>query len=1126
MDRTAFALVALVCVLLLSQSAYAQQVPPRSYLFVEVADQAGKAVGDATVRVLYLEGKEVVSQKTHKDGTANANFHRDGRLHHYDLQIQKSGYLPYESVLFPTTPHDHYYTRLIEDIPSVLPPLAYAKGPAVKVTLKNLSPAELRNAESEAKKQQLLLTIKRGDALNVKKLLDQGADPNSADSKDVPAIAWATFAGDPETIKLLLNTGANVRKRTNLAREALLLYLAEGLQRNPRVDKEIVIKLIEAGADVNASNSYHGTILNRAILHIPHILPLETVKALIKAGADVNAADTWGQTPLQLATRQNQKEVVDFLLSLGAKSSIHAKDKEGRTALFYAAGYYRGLALPIFEALMANGANVNDADYSGITPLMMAAKISALEIIQPLLRAGASINLKDKQGQTALMHAVTQSYTTDAKATQTVKLLLDAGAQVNEVDVHGRSALMYAASVSSDHELIKALLAAGANANLIDVESQTALQSAVKRYPVEIIQTLLKAGAASSINTKNNQGSTALHYAAESYNTENVRALIAAGALVDAVNAKGETPLIIAVKRNIPDTVKLLLASRASIDIKDNEGNTALVYAKVVEVEPESVIFNALISAGANPNLVNDNGDNLLMIASSSKYNTATVRGLLNTAAKNSLNARNKRGEAALLNATVFADPETVAVLLAAGANVNDADISGQTALMRALGKYDLNLDLVKQLIKAGANVNATDARGQPALLYFRPYEANDLVRSIFKELIAAGVNVNAVDADGRTPLISFAERRNVALVQMAIDAGANVNAKDKTLRTALFYALPDNRSLVDTSREVEVVKALIAARADVNVADQNGVTPLMLAADQHSWLPVRMLLTTGAEINATDKAGQSALMRAAMVYDQKELPYVLKTLIAEKATVDAPNESGQTPLMLAARTGDIKAVQALIDAGASVKAKDKEGKTALTHAADEWRSITTSVVGALIAAGANVNEADAQRQTPLMLAALRDGIDNVKLLLKAGAAVSAKDEIGQTPLMFAAWGGSQSSPEIVTALLNAKAKVNDSDKDGKSVLMFAAYYAPLEVVQLVLGARPSINARNTSGHSALMFAIMSSRDEARQVEKVKLLLQAGADVNLKDNEGQTAIDHAQRLGKVALVKLIQEFRR
>jgi hypothetical protein len=101
--RTLFSVVGLVLfALLLAENTHAQEIAPRSYLFLEVADASGQRVSDATVRVSGPDGKEILNLKTGKNGTVDTSFPRRQDFHHYDLQITKPGYLPYESVLFPS----------------------------------------------------------------------------------------------------------------------------------------------------------------------------------------------------------------------------------------------------------------------------------------------------------------------------------------------------------------------------------------------------------------------------------------------------------------------------------------------------------------------------------------------------------------------------------------------------------------------------------------------------------------------------------------------------------------------------------------------------------------------------------------------------------------------------------------------------------------------------------------------------------------------------------------------------------------------------------------------------------------------------------------------------------------
>jgi len=320
MVRSAFTLAGLLCALFLSRSAHAQEVPPQSYLFVEVADATGKVVSDADVRLSVKDEKELLNLKTEKDGTAKKFFYRFSSFPSYELQISKLGYLLYESVLFPSVPYDRYFARLTEELPDVIPKPVQPHGPPIKITLQKIptTPSEIKAAELETQKRQFLLAVKRGDAVTVGRLLQQGANVDWTDAKGVPAVAWATFAGDPEMIKLLLDAGASVRNKATLAHEALLIYLAEGVYRNPnRLQVEIIDKLLAAGSDVNAFNSYRGRVMNKAILHVPHSLSLETIKALTNAGADVNAADASGLTPLMMAANQNQFELLNLLLTNG-----------------------------------------------------------------------------------------------------------------------------------------------------------------------------------------------------------------------------------------------------------------------------------------------------------------------------------------------------------------------------------------------------------------------------------------------------------------------------------------------------------------------------------------------------------------------------------------------------------------------------------------------------------------------------------------------------------------------------------------------------------------------------------------------------------------------------------------
>jgi len=620
MIRHAFVLGGFVCCLLFLSldTAYAQVLSPRSYLFVEVKDTAGQGITDATLTVSDGDGKTIRSARTDKDGLARTEF-PPRTDHHYNIQVSKSGYLSSEKVLFtePGSPD------LVEGI------LNAPRYQALAIVLRKtpIMPEERQTAEAEEQKYQLLLAAKRGDAVSLRKLLQAGVKADTPDAKGVSAIVWAVFAGDTETIKALLAAGANVRKKNTLGHQALLIYLAEGLPRERATRKsesdsqtglekdllegheEIVRKLIKAGAGVNERTSNWGTVLNNAIIQVPDFLSSLTVKALIAAGAKVNDVDdTGGRVPLMLAAQTSSLETINMLLKAGA--SVDAKDKAARTALMWAqtSSAYPGHYNPeIVRALIAARADVNAVDQYGRTPLMAAAAADLLDSVEMLLAAGAKpyINAKDKWGSTALIRAFDSFY--------------------------------YSTKYSVGHPfsaIVKALIAAGANINDADGNGRTPLMLAAQTNSLAAVKMLLEAGA--PINTKDKAGRTVLMYDQLTYHfpsLEIIKALIAAGADLHAVDEQGRTPLMLAAQSASIEIVRVLLAAgaKSSINAKDKWGQTALFftcYASGFSLPAvRGLVAKELIAAGADVNLKDNQGQTALMVAR--RFQDETVVKLL-----------------------------------------------------------------------------------------------------------------------------------------------------------------------------------------------------------------------------------------------------------------------------------------------------------------------------------------------------------------------------------------------------------------------------------------------------------------------------------------------------------------
>ena len=155
--------------------------------------------------------------------------------------------------------------------------------------------------------------------------------------------------------------------------------------------------------DIDAKDKYGKTPLHLAVIYKNKDL----MKFLIELGADVNARDINGRTPLHEASKRGiTPETVKILVENGAE--VNAKTKYGETALHYAIAKKTFGKKDVIDFLIENGANVNARDINGETPLHYAFEIPLyiLDKLQPLVESGAEVNAKNNKGQTVLDLAI------------------------------------------------------------------------------------------------------------------------------------------------------------------------------------------------------------------------------------------------------------------------------------------------------------------------------------------------------------------------------------------------------------------------------------------------------------------------------------------------------------------------------------------------------------------------------------------------------------------------------------------------------------------------------------------------------------------------------------------------
>lgn len=265
------------------------------------------------------------------------------------------------------------------------------------------------------------------------------------------------------------------------------------------------------------------------------------------------------------------------------------------------------------------------------------------------------------------------------------------------------------------------------------------------------------------------------------------------------------------------------------------------------------------------------------------------------------------------------------------------------------------------------------------------------------------------------------------------------------------------------------------------------------------------------------DDQKKAAQMRAAArAGDQSK---VLRAL-DQGVSVDAASRGGSTALMLACRWGELETVRLLAGRGARIDLADKKGRTALMEAAfGEDEESHLELIRFLLESGADAKPIDREGETALSRA-LASADENAQaialLLLEAGSDIAAVNRSGETALYLAC---DNVRLEVVRELLNRGAETGRATKDLRTALhasvqpTLPALEPQLEICRLLLQAGAFVDPRDNSGRTPLMNAAFWGH--LRQTE---LLLESGASVTVLDEYGRSALYYAKDLPTARLL--------
>jgi ankyrin repeat protein len=437
---------------------------------------------------------------------------------------------------------------------------------------------------------------------------------------------------------------------------------------------------------------------------------------------------------------------------------------------------------------------------------------------------------------------------------------------------------------------------------------------------------------------------------------------------------------------------------------------------------------------------------------------------------------------------------QIVDLLLSAGADPNFADEVGQSLLMTAAVREQV--EVVRRLLAVGADVDASARDGRTALHYALADDDNrEAVAAIARELVAAGADINRRDRRGRTPLMLAAGLGFVELVQDWLTRGSDPHQTDKKGRNALAYAA---RTLANITRDTdpkydaeEVREGLAQLRIDPD--SKLGQQAMAYAEPRTEPTPFE-LLQSGAE-----SAGEFETTRI------KGLQWLNETIDLLVARECSPDSSARY-LAKAGRLDLLKLVSR-----EALNAIDEEtGQTALTQAVEDSQ---VARVRLLLEAGADPNARNYYGNLPLMCAEpTRRGFECARLLIERGADPSAENENGLTVIDEALIMMQASK---IPFLLEAGA----DPRKGKP-LLWALTREMLEEFELLLahGADPNAELGVDNAHhfpEYLRGTTAFMRAAADQpIDVLQRMLEAGANIDAADRAGQTAVGIAIRFGR------------
>jgi len=895
---------------------------------------------------------------------------------------------------------------------------------------------------------------KNSDVEIVKFLVENGMQPlDKNGSEGLNALHTAAMEGNLEIVEYLLTQcKGGINEQTVEGTTAIRLAIG-----NNHID--VALLLAKNGAncvrgDKETLSLLHHLAMNGTVEQIKTLVELDKYILLDSIRLNVTA--------LHLAVLTSNLEVIKFLIEVGFNPA--EKNFIGQNSLYYASGEGH---IEIVEYLLETDEEmINEADCQGWTALLQACKHKRLEVVKLLCEKGANIRATTLEGGYTALHTASRYGNLEC-----VKYLIARDKTLLEQKTSISESVLHLAAMNDDIEIIQYFVESGLDPLENDSLNRNTLHLSAKEGDPEIFKSLLNMHP-EKINEIDLYGWTPLHYAARNSNCKIVKMLCEMGA-----NLKMTGKWDFATAANAAKSTSFLATYHAPTG---ENGWSALhlasTYAKFhcvqLLVEKDKTLIHAKTELNCNA----------LHLAASNYAETDIVPYLVSCGLEPS--EKDVNGANALHHAAEEGHIENLKWLLENFTElINEVEDRGWTALHFAAKKG--NIEIVELLIESGADLKMRTLDGFNSL-HLAVYHSH---LEIVQKLILKSPSLTSETVFANISALHIAAgNADLKLSEFLVQSGMDPLETDSFGKTCLHWAAENNKL-------ANLKYFLHFHNGYVNVSAQ-GCTPLHFATVNCSFEAIEYLAENKADFHAKDKEGYTAFDLALFRNDAVAFIGLYKiyfkylcsenkifsSVLEESAETireyqfNDKTEFGHSALHIALVRADLELIQLMVDKGADIEVKDDKGLNALHYAVQFCGPEIVQFLLETEKGKECVHERDYLQNTPLFYAVHKADLNIFQLLLANGADPRARDRDGGTPFHDAALDAKR-IPMIHFILDSGLAEIDDQRHgDEKSALHLAAEVGCLDVVKVLTARGANLQLRNKDGETALESAERNER--------------------------------------------------